>query len=232
MRSFRYEAMDSAGERQKGDLAAANAADAMQVLRARGLFVVTLCEATDDADLLGSSAAAPQTVACNANGCTGKRTGMVATAAGLLCLTFGLYGVIDAVFFGMRAERIDATVVDVDHTGEVSSDVLEFTARGRQYRVDGRGSFGVVWGPSQGLRRRVAVLYPTERPEDARLAAFVPRFAVPLILLVVGGLFAPAGLLLLRNGNVPRFLKVIYIGLFVAAGVTGALFAILPILRR
>ena len=44
MRHFRYQAMDASGERREGDLRAANADEARQILRAKGLFVTVLEE--------------------------------------------------------------------------------------------------------------------------------------------------------------------------------------------
>ena len=57
-----------------------------------------------------------------------------------------------------------------------------------------------MWGPSRGLRGHVPILYFPERPEGARLADFTPRFAMPLILLILGSMFTPVGLLVFRRG--------------------------------
>lgn len=241
MPTFRYEAIGSAGEAQADHIEAANADEAMDMLRTRRLFVVALNEvdeANDKAGFAELSGTAPDSLATNNNRADaertlgGRRLGLFATAVGLVCGAVGLYGVIDSLLFGMGALRGNATIVDVDNTGDVSSDVLGFTDSGRQYRVDARGSFGVVWGPSQGLKSRVAVLYPHERPEDARLAGFVPQYAIPLIVLVLGLMFATAGLFMLTNGTAPVFLRVIFIGFFVATGLTGAVFAFLLFFRR
>jgi hypothetical protein len=115
----------------------------------------------------------------------------------------GLYGVIESLWFGRRAHLVAATVVNEDRTDEVAVSILEFTAAGSAYRVRARGPFGVAWGPSPGVGAQVAVLYPPDHPEAARLADRVPRFAAPLILLALGLLFTPAGVLVMRHGLQP-----------------------------
>ena len=208
MPNFRFEAMDSTGETQTDQVQAANAEEAMSMLRTSGLFVTALTEVTQSTDN-ESTAAQPESVASTGVGAVtrqprhGRRWGRLVTAVGLICAAFGLYGVIDSLLCGIGAQRVNATVAAVDHTGDVSSDVLEFTASGRQYRVDARGSFGVVWGPSHGLRSRVSVLCVPDRPEDARLAAFVPRFFIPLFLLGFGLVLTVSGMLMRRGGWPP-----------------------------
>lgn len=237
MPNFRFEAMDSTGETQTDQVQAANAEEAMSMLRASGLFVTVLTEVTQSTDN-ESMSAQPRSVASTGVGAVtrqprhGRSWGRLVTAIGLICAAFGLYGVIDSLLCGIGAQRVKATVVAVGHTADVPFDVLEFTASGRQYRVDARGSFGVIWGPSHGLRSRVSVLCVPDRPEDARLAAFVPRFAIPLILLALGCMFTPAGYLILQKGNAPRFVKVIYLAVFVAIGMTGAILAIVAAFKR
>ncbi len=210
MPTFRFEAMDSTGEDQAGHIPAASPDEAMQVLRGRGLFVVALDEVTessDEAGAAGSSATASDSVAPKSNGANtgrgslGWRGGLIVTAVGLVCAAVGLCGVLDSALFSIRAERADAIVVDLDQTGEVPIDILEFAALGRQYRTGPRGTFGVTWELSRPLGSTVPVLYAPDHPEDARLAAFVPRFSIPLILLVLGLMFTSAGVLVLRYGR-------------------------------
>jgi len=87
---------------------------------------------------------------------------LIVTAVGLVCAAAGLYGVIDSASYGIRGERVDATVVDVEWTGGEADDILEFAVSGRQYRTKTRGSFGVIWGPGHGLRSRVVpILFGT-----------------------------------------------------------------------
>lgn len=127
--------------------------------------------------------------------------GIVSASVGVVCLLVGVCGVVDSWWFGLRAEQAIATVVAVDHTGESSIDTLEFTVAGRAYRVQSQGPFGVGWGPSSGLKARVPVLYLPDDPNKARLADFTARFTMPLILLVLGSMFTPAGWLSCRDSK-------------------------------
>jgi hypothetical protein len=38
----------------------------------------------------------------------------------------------------------------------------------------------VLWGPSSGLKARVAILYVPDDPNNARLASFTARFSMTL----------------------------------------------------
>ena len=210
MPTFQFQAMDSAGEVHKDQIEAANSDEAMRLLGASGLFVTALCELTnrsDEANTCDSSATASECVPSRSNIAEsgeprqGRGWGVVVTAVGLACAGLGLYGVIDSIWFGIGAERVSATVVGVLPGGGDDVDVLELDASdGRRYRVEARGAWRVLWAPSHGLNVQVPVLYPADSPEEARLADFAPRFAIPLILLVLGCLFTPAGLLVWRCG--------------------------------
>ncbi len=205
---FRFQAMDSVGEVHKDQIEAANADEATRLLGASGLFVTALSELTnrsDEANTCDSSATASECVPSGSNIAEsgeprqGRGLSVVVTAVGLACAVLGLYGVIDSIWFG--AERASATVVGVLPGGDNDVDVLEFDASdGRRYRVEARGAWRVLWATNHGLNVQVPVLYPADSPEEARLADFAPRFATPLILLVLGCLFTPAGLLVWRYG--------------------------------
>ena len=208
MPTFRFQAMDSVGEVHKDQIEAANSDEAMRLLGASGLFVTALRELTnrsDEANTCDSSATASECVPSGSNIAEsgeprqGRGLGVVVTAVGLACAVLGLYGVIDSIWFG--AERASATVVGFLPGGDNDVDVLEFDASdGRRYRVEARGAWRVLWATNHGLNVQVPVLYPADSPEDARLADFAPRFAIPLIPLVLGCLFTPAGLLVWRYG--------------------------------
>ena len=208
MPTFRFQAMDSAGAVHKDRIEAANADEAMHLLGASGLFVTALSELTnrsDEANTCDSLATALKSVPSGNNIAEipeprqGRGWGVLFTAVGLACVGLGLDGVIDSTWFG--AERASATVVGAFSGGGNDVDVLEFDAsNGRRYRVEARGAWRVLWATSHGLNMQVAVRYPADSPEEARLADFAPRFAIPLILLVLGCLFTPAGLLVWRYG--------------------------------
>lgn len=51
------------------------------------------------------------------------------------------------------------------------------------------------------MRARVPILYLLDDPDQARLADFTASFSMPLILLVLGLMFAPAGWLAHRDGK-------------------------------
>lgn len=130
-----------------------------------------------------------------------RRLGLVSIVVGLACLLVGVGGILDSCWFGMNSERAVATVVGVDHSGGTGIDTLEFTVDGEPFRVQARGPFGVLWGPSHGMRARVPVLYLPDDPNKARRADFTARFSMPLITFVLGLMFAPAGWLLCRDGK-------------------------------
>lgn len=205
MPRFRAETMDSAGQARTEHVQAASADEATRRLRAQGLFVVTLKEVSDRCDEPGTpepSGNAPDVVpSTDSSGdgvgpLPGRRIGAIVTAVGLACAAIGVGGVVDSVWSGLGSKR--ATAIVVERRDEV--DRLAFAASGRQYRVEARGTFGVCWGNSAGLKARVDVLYPPDHPENARLAEFTPRFAIPLILLTLGVAFTPCGVLVLRRG--------------------------------
>ena len=87
------------------------------------------------------------------------------TAIGLVCAAIGIYGVIDSISFGWRAEWTNARIVGFDQSDEGAVHILEFTAAGRSYRVHARGVYGVRW-----IGGDAVVLYPPGHPEEARLA--------------------------------------------------------------
>jgi len=209
MPTFRFEAMDSAGQSRSDHIQAANADEAMRVLRTRGLFVVALDEVRDgreEASGFESSVTASNFVPSTVISADGTRPaparwiGTITTVVGVACLGAGLYGVLDAICFRIGAAR--ATAVVVEELPLEGGDVLEFTASGRQYRVLGRGCFGAL-STSSGVRVAVDVLYQPDQPEKARLADFRRNFAVPLILIALGSMFALAGVLVLRRGIIP-----------------------------
>jgi hypothetical protein len=129
----------------------------------------------------------------------GRRWGIVVTAVGLILTTLGLYGAIESVWFGTGAQRADAKVVGSFDSSE-GIGTLEFTAAGRPYRVPARGAWGLLEAQTDAIGVRITVLYPPERPEDARLAEFYSRYGGPLIAIVLGFMFTPCGVLVLRHG--------------------------------
>jgi hypothetical protein len=128
-----------------------------------------------------------------------RRSALASIVVGLACLSAGVYGVVDSWWFGVNSKPAVATVVEIDHSAEI--DTLEFTVDGKPFRAQARGAFGLHWGPSHGMRARVPILYVVNDPNNARLAHFSARFTMPLILLVLGLMFAPAGWLLRRDSK-------------------------------
>lgn len=187
MPTFRFQAMDTAGKCQTGRIDAENADAAQNTLRGRGLFVTTLVESP------ASEAVKNVTTSSQPAGLRW------ATVLGLVVLLAGLYGTLDSLWFSWRAERVNATFVDLDQSGgnEGAVSVLEFTVAGRSYRVHARGAYGVQWG-SSGWTTPTPLLYPPDHPEQARLADFKARFFVPLFLLIIGALFT-AGIFNVRR---------------------------------
>lgn len=209
MPSFRFEAMDSTGETQTDQVQAANAEEAIQVLRARGLFVTALNRVTEASHAAGSAeppTAASDSVASTKNstgrgpGSQSRRLGLIVAAVGVAFTAAGFHGVFNSALYGLRGKRVDAIVVGFDRTGDFGSDILEFAVSRRKYRADARGSFGIIWAPSHPLGSRYPVLYMSDNPADARLAAFVPRFLIPLFLLGFGLALTAVGVLMRRRG--------------------------------
>ena len=130
----------------------------------------------------------------------GRRVGLIVTAVGLVCTASGLYGVGDSALFGIRGERVNATVVEVVPNGEGGYNILEFAVAARLYRTDARCAFGLVWGHPHRVGSLIPVLYMPDHPEGARLAGFKARFFIPLFLLGLGLVFTAAGVLVLRHG--------------------------------
>ena len=206
MPRFRFEAMDSTGGARTDHIEAGNADEAMQMLRARGLFVAKLKDVPDDRDNPGSSERLATDASSDPSSPRPNRWfGAISMIVGLASFAVGLYGVIDGIWFRMRADRATALVVEVRNDGffdgnDGSYDILEFTVAGRSYRVESRGSFGVIFATSHGLKSQRDVWYPPNHPENARIAEFSQNFGGPIILLVLGLLFTPAGVLVLRRG--------------------------------
>ena len=210
MPTFHFEAMDSTGETQTGDIEAATNDEAMQMLRERGLFVTKLSQEAE-AEAGGASteppAAASDSVVSSDNGLDtgrrveGQRAGLIVAVIGLVCTATGLYGVIDSALFSIRGKRVDATVValEPDPSGGFD-DVLEFTVAGRRHRTHARGAFGLIGGASAPVGSRVPVLYLPDHPEDARLTATGPLFFIPIFLLGFGLAVTGFGVLMRRHG--------------------------------
>lgn len=215
MTTFQFEALDSAGQPQSGRVQAANSDEAMRVVQSRGLFVVSLRVAQDDCNDVGgaelSSAASncvpfnTETRSSETRPVPARWMGAIVTVAGLACLATGVYGVLDGIWFRMGATPARAIVVELVRQpgGTTLYDLLEFTDSGHQYHVLGRGCFGALSMPSNGLRAAVDIVYPPDHPEKARLADFGRNFYAPLILTVLGLAFTPIGLLVLRRGIIP-----------------------------
>ena len=213
MPTFHFEAMDSTGETQTGDIQAASTDEAMQTLRTRGLFVTKLNEEIGGRNKAGS--AEPSTTAfdsmASSNGpagagrtLEGRRMGWFVVLFGVACTAFGLYGVTESALFSIRGKRVDAIVVALEpDPGGGFDDVLEFTVAGRRHRTHARGAFGLIGGASAPVGSRVPVLYLPDHPEDARLAAPGPRFFIPVFLLGFGLAASAVGVLVLRHGVQP-----------------------------
>lgn len=204
MPRFRFEAMGSTGEAEADHLQSANADEAMQVLRKRGLFVVALKEVPESSEVAGTPdsslpAADSESFGKKIEAPKNRWIGAIVSAVGLACAAVGIGGGADAVWFRLGSERASALVVDIPRGIRVC-DLLEFTATGRQYRVDARGIFGIRWGNSAGLGVRVDVLYPPGHPQNARLADYTSQFVGPIIFLFLGLMFTPCGILILRHG--------------------------------
>lgn len=208
MPTFCFEAMGPTGETQTGQVEAATSGEAAQMLRERGLFVTKLTETTDSSDDGASESPATAWEPVSSEGSEadtdqslqGQRVGSIVVAVGLVCAAAGLYGVVDSALYSIRGESLEATVVDINQGGDDRSDILGFSVSGHQYRVDARGSFGVIWAPSHGLGSRHGILYMPQNPADARLAAFMPRFFIPLFLLGFGSALVGCGVLIRRHG--------------------------------
>ncbi len=217
MPRFRFEAMDSTGRAQTEHVEAGNADEAREMLRARGLFVTTLKSVPDDRNNTGPSERLTTEASSDSSGPRPSRQlGLIFAAVGLLCAAAASACLVDDVFFRAKAtERADAVIVqnirnrDRQNHTDAYYDVLEFSAAGKQVRVDSRGYFGIIFSWSADLQGRnravhrvgatVPVLYPPGHPENARLVAYQAKNIFPLVLLALGLLFTFVGILAIRK---------------------------------
>ena len=214
MPRFRFEAMKSTGGALTDHIEAGNADEAMQMLRARGLFVAKLKEVPDDRDIPGSSERLATDASSDPSSPRPNRwLGVIFTAVGLACAAVALVGFVDVALFRAKVtERADAVILENVKRGGGTTyhDILEFSAAGKRVRVDSRGPFAILWGWSPGragggqaahfVGGKVSVLYAPDHPEDARLAAFEAQYGAPLFVLVPALLFTSVGVLIFRRG--------------------------------
>ncbi len=171
--------------------------------RAGRLFVAKVKEVPDDRDAPGSSEGSATDASSDPSRPRRNRWfGAIFMIVGLASFAVGLSGVIDGIWFRMGADRATAVVVEVRNDGSTGwdYDILEFTVAGDPCSVASRGSFGVIFASSHGLKSRRDVWYPPNHPENARITEFSQNFGGPIVLLVLGLMFTPAGVLVLRRG--------------------------------
>ncbi len=201
MRHFRYQAMDVSGERREGDLRAANADEARQSLRAKGLFVTALTETEKTTH--GSDSSLNR-----------GRDGNQAVVAAWGFLVIGTLFALFGFGWGVRsfclltgAKRTTGTVVQLreettSRVGESGTEttwhpVVEYEVDGVKYRTEGDVGSTPTWLPRVG--ENVEVLYPADQPASGRLNTFLDNWAIPLVFGGVGSVFAALGIFMVHS---------------------------------
>ena len=135
----------------------------------------------------------------------------------------GAYGVIDSLWFDLGGRRVDATVVSQkpsDEGGSIST--LQLTVGGRVFQDAARGAYGYRWiNDCPPIEGRVPVLYLPARG-STRLAAFLPLYAIPLMVLWFGGVFTLARLAGFASNYSPWQRRVLITAFWVVFGCGGA----------
>ena len=201
MRHFRYQAMDVSGERREGDLPAANADEARQILRAKGLFVTALKET--------GKATAGSDSSLN-RGRDGNQAVVAAWGWLVIGTLFALFGFGWGVWSFCvlaGAKRTTGTVVQLrekttSRVGESGTEttwypVVEYEVDGVKYRTEGDVGSTPIWLPRVG--ENVEVLYPADQPASGRLNTFLDNWAIPLTFDGVGSALAALGVFMVRS---------------------------------
>ncbi len=201
MLRWRCEGMDRRGRLHVVSVEAASAEDAQALAREHGLFVTNVSPASSEAPLTDLSLLDLELDEMRAGGqlspSASRKLGLLFIVAALFCVSAGLVGIADGFLFARGAMWVDARVVGVERDPEIN--ILEFeTPVGRQ-RVPSRGAWGIRWSSGHAIGVRETLLYPPNRPAEARLAGFLPRYAPPLLLLTLGLVFLPIGILLFKH---------------------------------
>jgi len=139
---------------------------------------------------------------------------LLAAIGGLILLLSGWYAV-EAFKFFANSESTSGVVVEHKFTGGLNTGMREVgsyqtktnpmyapvvkfaTAEGKEIKFQANWSEGAP--PAIGSW--VAVRFPQENPEDARIAGIASLYGGAGILLVIGGIFFGAGVLVLRKGR-------------------------------
>lgn len=136
-----------------------------------------------------------------------KALGFVFTFAGLVMLYFSWYNYDATNKFLNTAQSTSGVVVDLErrHSSSTSSSgssttyapVVEFTApeSGQTITFTSNSSSNP---PAYDEGDDVTVLYDPAEPEEARIDSFMSLWFLPLLLLVMGGIFTPVGIGIMR----------------------------------
>jgi len=140
--------------------------------------------------------------------------GVALLIGGVACDFAAVVGIIEVGLFRLRSPG-RANAVVVDHVSDDSSglsfhDILEFPAPGKTVRITTRGPFGIPWGwrvdreglilPGHELGEKIPVRYSPHYPEYARPNLFEYQLAAPLLVLLVGAVLTPLGILVFYRG--------------------------------
>ncbi|MBA3314022.1 MAG: DUF3592 domain-containing protein [Planctomycetota bacterium] len=202
MLRWRCDGMDRRGQSHVVYVEAASSEDAQEQARQHGLFVTGVKRTSSVAPLTDLSLISPDD---HSMGGADRRRPQrniafeaLIVVVAVLGVSAGVAGVVESFLFARGAVRADARVVGRDRIRETNSLVFE-TASGEPHRVKARGAWGFTWSGNHAIGGRRQVLYPPDRPDDARLAGYLPQYAAPLVLLAIGLVCLPFALTLLKN---------------------------------
>jgi len=149
-------------------------------------------------------------MAQQASPATKKFLGVIFTFAALVMLYFSWHTYNATNEFLETAQSAPGIVVDFDtrHSSSSSSSgssttyapIVEYThpETGQTIRFTSSASSNP---PAFDGGEEVTVLYSPDDPEDARIDSFMSLWMMPLILVVLGGIFLPVGLGIMRSKN-------------------------------
>lgn len=146
-----------------------------------------------------------------------KLVGALLATVGGLILLLALWYAVEASRFIINSESATGVIVEHEFTSGLITSRGEVGSAGRTAQVTdmyapvvrfetsdgGEIRFKANWseGEPPTIGTEVGVRYPTQSPEDARIAGISSLYGGAGVLLVIGGIFLGAGIFVLRRSE-------------------------------
>jgi Tripartite tricarboxylate transporter TctA family/Protein of unknown function (DUF3592) len=109
---------------------------------------------------------------------------------GILCFLIAVGMGISSLSFSASALRTKGTVIDMAHSGRTSAPIVRYQVDGKSYQIQ---SSPYQAPPIHTIGEEVTVLYQPAYPHQGQIHSFGAQWRPPLLLGVIGLLFAISG---------------------------------------